>query len=105
MSDRTRPLARDLTGIGNGYTWKYGEGAAPGGEPAVEPAGEGASEVDEAERLRVLVRHLTSALEDVVALALSGADYKERAILMHRRAVSALSGPVPPRPPLRREER
>lgn len=94
------PVARDLTGIDHGYTWKYGEGAAPAGEPDGPPA-----EMDEAEQLRLRVRHLTSALEDVVALALSGADYKERAILMHRRAVSALSGPAPSRPKARPEER
>ncbi len=38
------------------------------------------------------VRRLTAALEDIVALALSAGDARQRAILMHRRAVAALSG-------------
>ena len=42
--------------------------------------------------LRADVRRLTAALEDIVALALSAGDARQRAILMHRRAVAALSG-------------
>ncbi len=38
------------------------------------------------------VRRLTAALEDIVALALSAGDARQRAIQMHRRAVAALSG-------------
>lgn len=45
------------------------------------------------------VRRLTAALEDIVALALSAGDARQRAILMHRRAVAALSGAD--RPPAR----
>lgn len=44
------------------------------------------------------VRRLTSALEDIVALALSAGDARQRAILMHRRAVAALSGADRPQP-------
>ena len=40
----------------------------------------------------VEVRRLTAALEDIVALALSAGDARQRTILMHRRAVAALSG-------------
>ena len=42
--------------------------------------------------LQADVRRLTAALEDIVALALSAGDARQRAILMHRRAVAALSG-------------
>jgi hypothetical protein len=44
------------------------------------------------------VRRLTAALEDIVALALSAGDARQRAILMHRRAVAALSGADRPQP-------
>lgn len=107
MSDGTPPLARDLAGIGPGYTWKFGEAGAGGPAPehgsGMPPeGGDGSGGGAEVDRLRAQVRQLTSALEDVVALALSGADYKERAIMMHRRAVAALSGvpgKVPAAPP------
>ncbi len=42
--------------------------------------------------LQADVRRLTAALEDIVALALSAGDARQRAIQMHRRAVAALSG-------------
>jgi hypothetical protein len=48
--------------------------------------------LDEAGRLREDVARLRAALEDVVALALSGGDARQRSALMHRRAVAALSG-------------
>lgn len=51
----------------------------------------------EAEQLRSEVQRLTSALEDIVALALSAGSPAQRAVLMHRRAVAALSG-VDPKP-------
>lgn len=103
------PLARELAGVAPGYTWKFGEGNRPPGADPAAPADPAATpeasagneeppaEESETDRLRTRVRHLTAALEDVVALALSGAEYKERAIMMHRRAVAALSGP-PDRP-------
>lgn len=94
--DRRPPLAPELAGVGASYTWKYGEAGRP--RPEEPAAGSGAGD-EELERLRAQVRHLTGALEDVVALALSGADYKERAIMMHRRAVSALSGATPKQTP------
>ena len=87
--ERKPPLAQDLVS----YSWKFGEGGDPavaGGEPVEEP-----SELD---ILRGQVQQFTSALEDIVTLALSNADYKERAIMMHRRAVAALSG-MPARRP------
>jgi hypothetical protein len=101
MSERTPPLARDLTGMDVRYTWKYGEGGAAGPDPAPAPESDVPQDPqEEVERLKALVRHLAGALEDVVALALSGADYRERAIMMHRRAVAALSGAsLPPREP------
>jgi hypothetical protein len=97
MSERKPPMARDLSGVAAGYKWKGGEGdkpAAPAGA-LTPPSGKGlAAPGDELDQLRAEVRHLTTALEDVVALAFSGADYKERAIMMHRRAVAALTGVV-----------
>lgn len=110
MTDRDPPLARDLSAVEPSYTWRYGDpgrpaGTHPGGVPIGEDEGEEAgAEMTEAERLTARVAALTAALEDVVALALSGADYKERAIMMHRRAIAALSGlPVarPGEPPSR----
>lgn len=59
------------------------DGDSPGA-PAV-PA-------DEQDRARADVLRLTAALEDIVALALSAGDARQRSILMHRRAVAALSG-------------
>jgi hypothetical protein len=47
---------------------------------------------DEVTRLREDVARLRAALEDVVALALSGGDARQRSALMHRRAIAALSG-------------
>ena len=44
------------------------------------------------EQLRGEIQRLTTALEEVVALALSAGDPKQRASLMHRRAAAALSG-------------
>ena len=109
MNDRDPPLARDLSGVEASYTWRYGErrtaGAEAGAEPVPAEGGEAAGEQTEEARLTGQVAALTTALEDVVALALSGADYKERAIMMHRRAVAALSGvPVgrPGEPPSHR---
>lgn len=52
------------------------------------------------ERDRAEVRRLTAALEDIVALALSAGDARQRAGQMHRRAVAALSGADrPPKAP------
>lgn len=44
------------------------------------------------ERDRAEIRRLTAALEDIVAIALSAGDARQRAGQMHRRAVAALSG-------------
>ena len=38
------------------------------------------------------IRRLSAALEDIVALAHSSGDHRERVILMQRRAIAALSG-------------
>jgi hypothetical protein len=97
---RTPPLAKDLDAVQVRYTWKLGEAgaqpaptdrtaAAASGAPSTE---EPSGEVDAVAALHSQIRHFTSALEDIVTLALSSADYKERAIMMHRRAVAALSG-------------
>jgi hypothetical protein len=97
MSDREPPLGKDLAGAQVPYTWKPGEGVASreaeGERPSPEPSGD-----DEAARLRAEVRYLRSALEDIVAFALSSADHKERAVMMHRRAVAALTRPPRPDP-------
>lgn len=93
--DRTPPLAKDLDAVQVRYTWKFGEagkGPAPTAPPAGETEAEAEPEESEIERLRAQVKHYSTALEDIVTLALSNADYKERAIMMHRRAVAALSG-------------
>ncbi|HET8656821.1 MAG TPA: hypothetical protein VFL93_14960 [Longimicrobiaceae bacterium] len=83
MSERTPPLARDLSGVQVRYDRATPETPTPG---------------TNGEDPQALVRRLTAALEDIVAFALSSADYKERAIMMHRRAVAALSGGAPARP-------
>lgn len=76
-------------------------GAAESRGPRLEGAGKpvaggvGAPAEDH-EHLQAQLRYLTAALEDIVTLALSSADYKQRAIMMHRRAVAALSGSPPP---------
>jgi hypothetical protein len=84
--ERKPPLAPDLGAVQVSYTWKFGEGGA-----SVEEAAPPAAPDDELESLRRQVAQFTAALEDIVTLALSNADYKERAIMMHRRAVAALS--------------
>ncbi|HET7320986.1 MAG TPA: hypothetical protein VFI96_00650 [Longimicrobiaceae bacterium] len=78
--DEKPPLAKELAGVQVHYTWKLGEGRARLPEPPASP-----------DDPQAQLRQLTAALEDIVALALSSADYKERAIMMHRRAVAALS--------------
>jgi hypothetical protein len=99
MSDREPPLGKDLAGAQVPYTWKQGESIAAH-EAAEEHPSPEASREDESElaRLRAEVRHLRSALEDIVAFALSSADHKERAVMMHRRAVAALTRPPHPDP-------
>ena len=99
------PLAKDLDAVHVRYTWKLGDGGTPppnGGAPHPEAVADPdpAPEEDPVALLNAQLRHYTAALEDIVTLALSNADYKERAIMMHRRAVAALSagGAVPPRP-------
>lgn len=94
MSERELPLARDLSGVKTSYTWNYGD-AKPGADGSASTR-EGAQ--GDAGELHAQVSWFRDALEDVVALALSGADYKERAIMMHRRAVAALSGVPVQRP-------
>jgi hypothetical protein len=99
MSDREPPLGKDLAGAQVPYTWKPGERvgarAAEGEHPSSGSSGDDESE---AARLRAEVRYLRSALEDIVAFALSSADHKERAVMMHRRAVAALTRPPRPDP-------
>jgi hypothetical protein len=99
MSDREPPLGKDLAGAQVPFTWKPGERAGgregEGDLPSPEPSGDDESE---AARLRAEVRYLRSALEDIVAFALSSADHKERAVMMHRRAVAALTRPPRPDP-------
>lgn len=97
MGDRNPPLARDLAAVPASYTWKYGESER---DPRARSSREPETEEEELTRLRAERKQLEAALEDVVALALSGAEYRERAIMMHRRAVAALSaiGRGPPEP-------
>lgn len=92
--ERTPPLSKDLDAVQVHYTWKFGEG---GREGASQATGESEPEGDDDARARLEARlkQLTAALEDIVTLALSSADYKERAIMMHRRAVAALTAPPP----------
>ena len=96
---KSPPLAKELDAVQVRYTWKLGEGGAsplpletpPENGASPEPAAP--SEEDAVALLHTQIRHYTTALEDIVTLALSNADYKERAIMMHRRAVAALPGP------------
>jgi hypothetical protein len=60
-------------------------GRRAGREPGEEG---GALSHTKAEALR-----LRTALEDIVALALSGTDAQQRVVLMQRRAIAALTGP------------
>ncbi|MBW3629761.1 MAG: hypothetical protein KY464_10740 [Gemmatimonadetes bacterium] len=92
---RTPPLTKDLDAVQVRYTWKMGDAGTPP-VPAQQPqplpeADVPAPEDGELAALQSQVRLYTAALEDIVTLALSNADYKERAIMMHRRAVAALS--------------
>ena len=89
------PLAKDLDAVQVRYTWKVGDGGPPPPlPPSPETEAEPSATPDQVARalLEAQLRHYTAALEDIVTLALSNADYKERAIMMHRRAVAALSG-------------
>jgi hypothetical protein len=98
MSDREPPLGKDLAGAQVPYTWKPGDSVASRAaeeHPSPEPSRDDDSEVA---CLRAEIRHLRSALEDIVAFALSSADHKERAVMMHRRAVAALTRPPHPDP-------
>lgn len=67
------------------------------GDSAARPpeAGEasrgGREDLDEVERLRQETARLRAALKDIVALALSSGDAKQRLVQMHRRAVAELS--------------
>ena len=86
------PLAKDLDAVQVRYTFKLGDGGPPPPLPAgSEPEPATTPEQDALAVLQAQLRHYTAALEDIVTLALSNADYKERAIMMHRRAVAALS--------------
>ena len=100
---RTPPLAKELDAVQVRYTWKVGEGGGPppvNGNASAQAQPEAEAEADSAAtpeqdpvaQLEAQIRQYTAALEDIVTLALSSADYKERAIMMHRRAVAALSG-------------
>lgn len=95
MSERKPPLARDLSSVRAAYAWSESDRRDGPGQ-GTAGAAEGQPGEDELAQLRARIATLTDALEDVVTLALSGADHKERAIMMHRRAVAALTGlPVP----------
>ena len=85
--ERTPPLAQDLVP----FTWKIAEGSPAASDGQSARAIPGTEEISEVDALRAQVKYFTGALEDIVTLALSNADYKERAIMMHRRAVAALS--------------
>lgn len=67
-----------------------------------ERVSEGRVEAEE-EAVEARAQRLRAALEDIVALADSAAESRERAILMQRRAIAALAGKdrLAPRPPLR----
>ena len=91
------PLTKDLDAVQVRYTWKAGEnGGSPPNGAHLHPKAEAQVAPSPAEQaaaaLDAQIRHYIAALEDIVTLALSSADYKERAIMMHRRAVAALSG-------------
>jgi hypothetical protein len=88
MSNHEPPLGKELSGIRVPSPWP-GEEASGSESPEPEPP-EVVENADLA-RLRREVRQLRAALEDIVAFALASADYKERAITMHRRAVAALT--------------
>jgi hypothetical protein len=88
----TPPLAKELDAVQVRYTWKLGEGSGPSSNGQADPEPGAAPPEEEVAALHTQIRRYTAALEDIVTLALSNADYKERAIMMHRRAVAALSG-------------
>lgn len=73
---------------------RVGGSVAPSAEPVPlvrpgpPPAGEAAPPAATGEDR---VRQLTSALEEIVSLALSTAEYRDRLVQMHRRAIAALS--------------
>jgi hypothetical protein len=87
MSNHEPPLGKELAGIRVPSPWPVDEHGVPASAP---PAAVQAEDADVA-RLKLEVHHLRAALEDIVAFALASADYKERAITMHRRAVAALT--------------
>jgi hypothetical protein len=112
--DRSPPLSQDLGAVQVRYTRKLGDTSKPGSDSTPRASGELAqnpsparaeavdatpSSSDRIAALELQIRQYTAALEDIVTLALSNADYKERAIMMHRRAVAALSGIPPARRP------
>ena len=84
------PLAKELDAVQVRYTWNMGDPGTPPAPVESEAHALRAGD-DEVAALQAQIRLYTSALEDIVTLALSNADYKERAIMMHRRAVAALS--------------
>lgn len=57
-------------------------------EPPAVPTGE----VEEKPNPQTEIRRLSAALEDIVALAHSSGDHRERVIQMQRRAIAALTG-------------
>ena len=111
--DRSPPLSQDLGAVQVRFTRKLGDTSKPGSDPSIRTSGEATQTAsplkvepldppptaqEREAALELQVRQFTAALEDIVTLALSNADYKERAIMMHRRAVAALSGlPQAPR--------
>ncbi len=92
MSSHEPPLGKDLAGIRVPSPWPLDDH----GEPTDPEAARGQQKDADVARLRREVRHLRAALEDIVAFALASADYKERAITMHRRAVAALTDQIVP---------
>jgi hypothetical protein len=89
----------EVSGVEPLHEWKNRPGRSFGPQASLIPD----LTLDPAEvpsQLHLRLVELTAALEDVVALALSDADFRERSMMMHRRAVAALSAyGVAPRPP------
>jgi hypothetical protein len=101
MDKKSSHSGPDLTGIHPRYTWEA-EGAADPVPPAeARPAVPRGGDLQESlQQLDAELQRLKAALEDVVALALTESDPKQRVIMMQRRAIAALTGldsrPSPP---------
>jgi hypothetical protein len=99
MSQQNPPSSREVPGVESLHEWKSRPGRDSGPPPPLI-ADLSPQPGEDPRQLHVQLVELTAALEDVVALALSDADFRERSMMMHRRAVAALSAHgVAPRPP------